>query len=187
MEKITLNEYLKQGSVVENLKNFVGVTPENTMGLMTPERLAAVAGGKMPLASATTNGLLHRRYSESFITLRKNEVALIHSTKAEEWDATSMFLYLCSDVPTTILSVVLRSGFTNNICRIDSIQKGGHLGSALFFKEVNRNHIVNFYIQNKSEYNLTIIKKNIFNFNEVYTDIQKSSVDVSGMEKVNVI
>lgn len=146
-----------------------------------------MAGGKIPLASATTNGLLHRRYSESLITLRKNEVALIHSTKAEEWDATSMFLYLCSDVPTTILSVVLRSGFTNNICRIDSIQKGGHLGSALFFKEVNRNHIVNFYIQNKSEYNLTIIKKNIFNFNEVYTDIQKSSVDVSGMEKVNVI
>ena len=47
MEKITLNEYLKQGSVVENLKNFVGVTPENTVGLMTPERLAAVAGGKM--------------------------------------------------------------------------------------------------------------------------------------------
>ena len=44
MEKITLNEYLKQGSVVENLKNFVGVTPENTVGLMTPERLAAVAG-----------------------------------------------------------------------------------------------------------------------------------------------
>ena len=51
MEKITLNEYLKQGSVVENLKNFVGVTPENTMGLMTPERLAAVAGelGKFPM------------------------------------------------------------------------------------------------------------------------------------------
>ena len=47
MEKITLNEYLKQGSVVENLKNFVGVTPENTVGLMTPERLAAVAGGKL--------------------------------------------------------------------------------------------------------------------------------------------
>ena len=141
----------------------------------------------MPLASATTNGLLHRRYSESFITLRKNEVALIHSTKAEEWDATSMFLYLCSDVPATILSVVLRSGFTNNRCSINSIQKGEHLGLALFFKEVNRNHIVNFYIQNKSEYNLTIIKKNIFNFNEVYTDIQKSSVDVSGMEKVNVI
>lgn len=47
MEKITLNEYLKQGSVVENLKNFVGVTPENTMGLMTPERLAAVAGEKL--------------------------------------------------------------------------------------------------------------------------------------------
>ena len=44
MEKITLNEYLKQGSVVENLKKFVGVTPENTVGLMTPERLAAVAG-----------------------------------------------------------------------------------------------------------------------------------------------
>ena len=70
---------------------------------------------------------------------------------------------------------------------INTIHKGGNLGSALFFKEVNRNHIVNFYIQNKSEYNLTIIKKNIYNFNEVYTNIQKSSVDVSGMEKVNVI
>ena len=30
MEKITLNEYLKQGSVVE-LEKFVGVTPENTL------------------------------------------------------------------------------------------------------------------------------------------------------------
>lgn len=187
MKTIELSAALASAPVQENLKNFAGLDAQNALGLMTPERLAAVAGGKIPLASATTNGLLHRRYSESLITLRKNEVALIHSTKAEEWDATSMFLYLCSDVPTAILSVVLRSGFTSNRCVINTIHKGENLGSALFFKEVNRNHIVNFYIQNKSEYDLTIIKKNIYNFNEVYTNIQKSSVDVSGMEKVNVI
>ena len=59
MEKITLNEYLKQGSVVENLKKFVGVTPENTVGLMTPERLAAVAGEKILNATRLTSGDLN--------------------------------------------------------------------------------------------------------------------------------
>lgn len=44
MEKITLKEALKQASVVDELKNFVGLTKDDAVGLMTPERLAAVAG-----------------------------------------------------------------------------------------------------------------------------------------------
>ena len=44
MEKITLKEALKQASVVDDLKNFVGLTKDDAVGLMTPERLAAVAG-----------------------------------------------------------------------------------------------------------------------------------------------
>ena len=45
MAKITLKEALKQASVVDELKNFVGLTKDDAVGLMTPERLAAVAGG----------------------------------------------------------------------------------------------------------------------------------------------
>ena len=44
MAKITLKEALKQASVVDELKNFVGLTKDDAVGLMTPERLAAVAG-----------------------------------------------------------------------------------------------------------------------------------------------
>ena len=44
MAKITLKEALKQASVVDELKNFVGLTKDDALGLMTPERLAAVAG-----------------------------------------------------------------------------------------------------------------------------------------------
>ena len=47
MEKITLKEALKQASVVDELKNFVGLTKDDAVGLMTPERLAAVAGGNV--------------------------------------------------------------------------------------------------------------------------------------------
>lgn len=45
MAKIILKEALKQASVVDELKNFVGLTKDDAVGLMTPERLAAVAGG----------------------------------------------------------------------------------------------------------------------------------------------
>ena len=58
MKTIELSAAIASAPVQENLKNFVGVTPENTVGLMTPERLAAVAGellksvnpiGKVPI------------------------------------------------------------------------------------------------------------------------------------------
>ena len=47
MNTIELSAALGQAQVVENLKNFVGVDAQGAAALMTPERLAAVAGGKM--------------------------------------------------------------------------------------------------------------------------------------------
>ena len=45
MNTIELSAALGQAQVVENLKNFVGVDAQGAAALMTPERLAAVAGG----------------------------------------------------------------------------------------------------------------------------------------------
>ena len=53
MKTIELSAAIASAPVQENLKNFVGVTPENTVGLMTPERLAAVAGEKMGFNTGT--------------------------------------------------------------------------------------------------------------------------------------
>lgn len=47
MNTIELSAALGQAQVVENLKNFVGVDAQGAAALMTPERLAAVAGGKV--------------------------------------------------------------------------------------------------------------------------------------------
>ena len=104
-----------------------------------------------------------------------------------EWDATNMILYLCSDTPTSILSVVLRSGSTTNRCIINTVYRSEVLAKVKFYKEVNSNHIVKLYIKNLSEYTLTIIKENLFNFNGNYTNIQKAAIDVAGMEEVNII
>ena len=59
MAKITLKEALKQASVVDELKNFVGLTKDDAVGLMTPERLAAVAGGMILNAKRLTSGDLN--------------------------------------------------------------------------------------------------------------------------------
>lgn len=45
MKTVELSAALGQAQVVENLKNFVGVDAQGAAALMTPERLAAVAGG----------------------------------------------------------------------------------------------------------------------------------------------
>lgn len=55
MNTIELSAALGQAQVVENLKNFVGVDAQGAAALMTPERLAAVAGGKMSLYSGKLN------------------------------------------------------------------------------------------------------------------------------------
>ena len=47
METIDINEVFAQANVVENLKNFAGIDAQNALGMMSPERLAAVVGGNM--------------------------------------------------------------------------------------------------------------------------------------------
>ena len=47
MGKITLNEALKKASVKNDLQMFLGLDAQSELGGMTPERLAAVAGGKV--------------------------------------------------------------------------------------------------------------------------------------------
>ena len=47
MKTVELSAALNSAQVVENLKNFVGVDAQGAAALMTPERLAAVAGEKM--------------------------------------------------------------------------------------------------------------------------------------------
>ena len=47
MKTVELSAALGQAQVVENLKNFVGVDAQGAAALMTPERLAAVAGENM--------------------------------------------------------------------------------------------------------------------------------------------
>ena len=187
MKTIELSAAIASAPVQENLKNFAGLDAQNALGLMTPERLAAVAGEKLPVASAERNGLLSKRNSQSVISLSNNQVALIHTTLSMEWDATNMILYLCSDTPMSILSVVLRSGSTTNRCSINTVYRSEVLATVKFYKEVNSNHIVKLYIKNLSEYTLTIIKENLFNFNGNYTNIQKAAIDVAGMEEVNII
>ena len=50
MKTVELSAALGQAQVVENLKNFVGVDAQGTAALMTPERLAAVAGGILDIS-----------------------------------------------------------------------------------------------------------------------------------------
>lgn len=45
MKTIELSAAMASAPVQENLKNFAGLDAQNALGLMTPERLAAVAGG----------------------------------------------------------------------------------------------------------------------------------------------
>lgn len=47
METIELKDVMNQLPVVENLKNYAGVDAQNALGMMTPERLAAVVGEKL--------------------------------------------------------------------------------------------------------------------------------------------
>lgn len=55
MKTVELSAALGQAQVVENLKNFVGVDAQGAAALMTPERLAAVAGGLATKTVANTN------------------------------------------------------------------------------------------------------------------------------------
>ena len=60
MKTIELSAAMASAPVQENLKNFAGLDAQNALGLMTPERLAAVAGGlpnKGPLNKTNADDL----------------------------------------------------------------------------------------------------------------------------------
>ena len=56
METIDINEVFAQANVVENLKNFAGIDAQNALSMMTPERLAAVVGGKLGILQKVIQG-----------------------------------------------------------------------------------------------------------------------------------
>ena len=47
MKTVELSKCISELPVVENLKNFAGIDAQNALGMMSPERLAAVVGGKL--------------------------------------------------------------------------------------------------------------------------------------------
>ena len=58
MKTVELSAALNSAQVVENLKNFVGVDAQGAAALMTPERLAAVAGESIKRESRFYSGML---------------------------------------------------------------------------------------------------------------------------------
>ena len=64
MKTVELSAALNSAQVVENLKNFVGVDAQGAAALMTPERLAAVAGGKICTIRLIWNSTDANKYHE---------------------------------------------------------------------------------------------------------------------------
>ena len=73
MNTIELSAALGQAQVVENLKNFVGVDAQGAAALMTPERLAAVAGGLLNKSNSFLNELAQDIFGQSIITHKPYE------------------------------------------------------------------------------------------------------------------
>lgn len=85
MKTIELSAAIASAPVQENLKNFAGLDAQNALGLMTPERLAAVAGEKLPVASSNTDGLLSKKYSIESVSLYGKKAVLIHKTRTADY------------------------------------------------------------------------------------------------------
>ena len=75
MNTIELSAALGQAQVVENLKNFVGVDAQGAAALMTPERLAAVAGGMILNAKRLTSGDLNDYKYPCILMVGSSDVA----------------------------------------------------------------------------------------------------------------
>ncbi len=73
MKTVELSAALGQAQVVENLKNFVGVDAQGAAALMTPERLAAVAGGLLNKSNSFLNELAQDIFGQSIITHKPYE------------------------------------------------------------------------------------------------------------------
>ena len=75
MKTVELSAALGQAQVVENLKNFVGVDAQGAAALMTPERLAAVAGGMILNAKRLTSGDLNDYKYPCILMVGSSDVA----------------------------------------------------------------------------------------------------------------
>ena len=183
MKTIELSAALASAPVQENLKNFAGLDAQNTLGLMTPERLAAVAGGKMPTATAINNGLVPKALSESFLQLKAHEAAMVHCTKDIEWDVSSFLLYVCTDNVPLILSASCRSGASTSLCRIEIISKGRN---NLFkvYKRLTSKHIIEIYIENTTDFYMYLTKSNLYSSGS-NSDLKKvEGFNADGMEEI---
>ena len=183
MKTIELSAALASAPVQENLKNFAGLDAQNALGLMTPERLAAVAGGKMPTATAINNGLVPKALSESFLQLKAHEAAMVHCTKDIEWDVSSFLLYVCTDNVPLILSASCRSGASTSLCRIEIISKGRN---NLFkvYKRLTSKHIIEIYIENTTDFYMYLTKSNLYSSGS-NSDLKKvEGFNADGMEEI---
>ena len=75
MKTVELSAALNSAQVVENLKNFVGVDAQGAAALMTPERLAAVAGGMILNAKRLTSGDLNDYKYPCILMVGSSDVA----------------------------------------------------------------------------------------------------------------
>ena len=130
MAKITLKEALKQASVVDELKNFVGLTKDDAVGLMTPERLAAVAGGLKPL---TTQSIILK--DEAF------KLGIIMGG----WTSKQVSIFgSCEDNP---VNIVLAHQKTDSEIAVNAVGKSSnfiglyHDGKNIYLKNKHRQHI----------------------------------------------
>ena len=183
MKTIELSAALASAPVQENLKNFAGLDAQNALGLMTPERLAAVAGGKMPTATAINNGLVPKALSESFLKLKTHEAAMVHCTKDIEWDVSSFLLYVCTDNVPIILSASCRSGANTSFCRIEIISKGRN-NPFKVYKRLTSKHIIEIYIENTTDFYMYLTKSNLYNSGS-NSDLKKvEGFNADGMEEI---
>ena len=75
MKTVELSAALGQAQVVENLKNFVGVDAQGAAALMTPERLAAVAGESILKSKRILSGDLNDCRDAGFVMVGSDNVS----------------------------------------------------------------------------------------------------------------
>ena len=92
MGKITLNEALKKASVKNDLQMFLGLDAQSELGGMTPERLAAVAGESIGVATALKAGLVPPELAISTFSNQGSKVVEIEHTDSYEWRTISFYL-----------------------------------------------------------------------------------------------
>lgn len=130
MKTIELSAALASAPVQENLKNFAGLDAQNALGLMTPERLAAVAGGLKPL---TTQSIILK--DEAF------KLGIIMGG----WTSKQVSIWgSCEDTP---VNIVLAHQKTDSEIAVNAVGKSSnfiglyHDGKNIYLKNKHRQNI----------------------------------------------